>query len=200
MKIALLDNYDSFAYSLVHLVGMLIGELPLVFRNDAITLSELRALNLDALVVSPGPGHPADGKHFGVSRAAIETLSADVPMLGVCLGHQGIALAFGGHVVRAPAPMHGKTSVIAHDNSALYTDLPTTITVMRYHSLMADATTLPACLSPTAWTEDGILMSVQHKQRPLFGVQFHPESVATPDGSKIMDNFLQYARAHRAGA
>jgi para-aminobenzoate synthetase len=200
MKIAILDNYDSFAYNLVHLVGMLTGELPIVFRNDAVTIAELRAHDLDALIVSPGPGHPANASHFGVCTAAIAELSTDVPTLGVCLGHQGIALAFGGSVVRAPNPMHGKTSVIAHDHSALYANLPPTLSVMRYHSLMADTATLPACLRPTAWTEDGILMSLQHKYRPLFGVQFHPESVGTPDGKKIMHNFLTYAGAHRTPA
>jgi anthranilate synthase/aminodeoxychorismate synthase-like glutamine amidotransferase len=190
MKTVILDNYDSFTFNLYQLLGEL-DERPLVFRNDRITLGRLRALRPDRIVLSPGPGHPGNEAYFGICKAVILELGPRVPILGVCLGHQGIIAAFGGRVVRAAQPMHGKTSLILHDGAGLLRDLPSPFEAMRYHSLVGDPATLPPCLQITAWTADGVLMAVEHRALPIHGVQFHPESIGTPVGKHLLHNFLQ---------
>jgi len=189
MKTVILDNYDSFTFNLYQLLGEL-DERPLVFRNDQISVRELEALGPDRVVLSPGPGSPEKDEYFGICKEVILRLGPTVPILGVCLGHQGIVHAFGGRVIRAPAPMHGKTSMIFHPGSAILRGLPRPFQAMRYHSLVGEASTLPRCLVPTAWTADGVLMAVQHRSYPIYGVQFHPESVGTPCGKQLLRNFL----------
>lgn len=188
--IAVIDNYDSFVFNLVQALGAM-GETVRVFRNDAIDVSRLRALRPDALVLSPGPGRPEDA---GVTIPAIRELSSSIPTLGVCLGHQAIASAFGGRVVRADVPRHGKSSSVEHDGADLFEGLGSPFEAGRYHSLVAERASLPEALRITAWTEDGTVMALRHVDRPLFGVQFHPESVLTPEGNRLVKNFLRLAR------
>lgn len=189
MKTLIIDNYDSFAFNLYQYLGEL-DERPLVRRNDEITLAEVRELAPERIVISPGPGNPEDPAYFGVCRQVILELGPAIPILGVCLGHEGIGAAFGGRVVRAPAPVHGKSSLVRHDGSELFTGLPQPFEAMRYHSLMLDRASLPGCLEVTARTEDGIIMAVRHREHPIFGVQFHPESIGSPLGRRILENFL----------
>jgi anthranilate synthase component 2 len=189
MKTVLLDNYDSFTFNLYQYLGEL-DERPLVFRNDRITLAGLDALRPERIVLSPGPGNPENPAYFGVCREAILYLGPTVPVLGVCLGHQGIIHAFGGRVVRAPEAVHGKTSQIYHDGAGILRGIPRPFEAMRYHSLVGDAASLPGCLEATAWTGDGVLMAVQHQTFPIYGVQFHPESIGTPAGKQLLRNFL----------
>ena len=189
--IAVIDNYDSFVFNLVQALGSM-GEEIRVFRNDAIDVPGLRALRPDALVLSPGPGRPEDA---GVTIEAIRELSPSIPMLGVCLGHQAIASAFGGRVVRADAPRHGKSSAIEHDGADLFDGLDSPFEAGRYHSLVAERSSLPRSLRVAAWTPDGTVMALAHVHRPLFGVQFHPESVLTPQGNRLIGNFLRLVRA-----
>jgi anthranilate synthase component 2 len=198
MKLLLLDNYDSFVYNLAQALRAL-GAATSVVRNDAWTLADVIAHAPDAIVISPGPGRPDDARYFGVCDSVIRTLSARVPTLGVCLGHQGIVHAFGGRIVRAAQPMHGKASDIAHDGLDLFASLPQPFAAMRYHSLVAEPASLPACLRITATAADGAIMAVSHHTSPLYGVQFHPESIGTPSGPAVLDNFLRLARA-RVGA
>lgn len=189
MRTVILDNYDSFAYNLYQLIGEL-DEAPLVFRNDAITVDELRALRPARIVISPGPGAPDDPAYFGVCRAVIRELGPTIPTLGVCLGHQGICSAFGAAIVRAPRPMHGKTSLVHHDGDALFHGIPSPFEAMRYHSLIARADSIPDGLEVTCRTADGIVMGVRHRRFPLVGVQFHPESIGTAVGKQVIANFL----------
>lgn len=189
MKTIIIDNYDSFTFNLYQYIGEL-DERPLVFRNDAITIPELVSLRPDRLIISPGPGNPEDPAYFGVCREAIRVLGTSVPVLGVCLGHQGIFSCFGGRVVRAKQVMHGKTSNIFHDNSEMFSGLPQPFEAMRYHSLVGDPATLPECLEVTARTEDGIIMGLRHREFPIYGVQFHPESIGTASGRRLIENFL----------
>lgn len=182
----ILDNYDSFTYNLAQLFGEL-GEQPLVVRNDQITVDELIELQPARIVISPGPGGPADA---GISLEIIQRLGSHTPILGVCLGHQCIGEAFGGRVVRAPRLMHGKTSLIYHDQAGLFAGLPNPFEATRYHSLIVEQP-LPAELIATAFTAEGELMGVRHCQQPIFGVQFHPESILTPFGRAILENFLK---------
>ncbi len=184
--VIVLDNYDSFTYNLVQYLAEL-GESVEVIRNDALTVAELAARAPRALVVSPGPGRPEDA---GISMAAMRELVATTPILGVCLGHQCLGAAFGAEVVRAPVPMHGKTSPIHHHGVPLFGGLPNPFTATRYHSLMVEEASLPAELEVTARTADGLIMALQHRRWPAYGVQFHPESIATPQGRKILANFL----------
>ena len=193
MKTVIIDNYDSFTYNLYQYLGEL-DERPIVFRNDAVTLEEVRKLNPERIVISPGPGNPEDPAYFGVCRQVILELGKTIPTLGVCLGHQGICSAFGGRIVRAPEVMHGKTSPISHDNSDLFTGLPEPFEAMRYHSLVAEPASLPACLKVTARSLDGIIMGVQHAEYPIYGVQFHPESIGTPGGRRLIENFIFLGR------
>lgn len=192
MTTLILDNYDSFTFNLAHYLGALGGE-PVVHRNDRITLDEIRALAPARIVLSPGPGDPRDLAYFGVCHEVIVQLGPHLPVLGVCLGHQGIAAAYGARIVRAPEVMHGKTSPVQHDGSALFLELPSPFEAMRYHSLIVEAASLPGCLRATAHTSDGVVMGLQHEHHPVFGVQFHPESIGTQSGSgmRLLQNFLQ---------
>lgn len=190
MRTVILDNYDSFTFNLYQYIGEL-DERPLVIRNDQISLAGLTALRPDRVIVSPGPGRPEDPAYFGVCTQVIRALDHAIPLLGVCLGHQGIIHAFGGRIVRAPQVMHGKTSVVVHDGRGVYVDLPPSVTVMRYHSLVGDAGALPDCLEVTARTTDGVLMGVRHRDYPIEGIQFHPESIGTPVGKQLLRNFLR---------
>jgi anthranilate synthase/aminodeoxychorismate synthase-like glutamine amidotransferase len=189
MRTLILDNYDSFSYNLYQLIGEL-DEAPHVVRNDRLTLDDVRRLEPQRIVISPGPGSPEDPAYFGICRAVIMELGGEVPILGVCLGLQGIVFAYGGRIVRAGEPMHGKTSVVHHHGDALFAGLPPSFEAMRYHSLVADPTRLPRALEVTARTADGVIMAVRHRSRPTVGVQFHPESVGTPLGRQILANFL----------
>ncbi len=181
-----IDNYDSFTYNLVQYLAEL-GEAVEVVRNDALTVGDLAARQPRALVVSPGPGRPEDA---GVSLAAVRALAPATPILGVCLGHQCLGAAFGGRVVRAPTPVHGKTSPIHHYGDPLFGGVPDPFVATRYHSLIVEEASLPAELEVTARTEDGLIMALRHRRWPAYGVQFHPESIATPYGRKILANFL----------
>ncbi len=189
-RVVILDNYDSYAYNLLQRVGELTGEYASVFRNDAISVRELEALAPTHLILSPGPGSPENPAYFGVCREVIIQLGPRIPLLGVCLGHQGIAAAFGGRVVRARQVMHGKTSAIHHDGSALFAGLDSPFVAMRYHSLLAEESSLPDVLEVTARTDDGLIMGLRHREHPIHGVQFHPESIGTPDGAQLLRNFL----------
>ena len=184
--ILVIDNYDSFTFNLVQYLGELGAEME-VWRNDQITLDEIAAKKPERIVISPGPCTPAEA---GVSVGLIQRFSGQLPILGVCLGHQSIGEAFGGDVVRAPYLMHGKTSQIHHDEQGLFRGLPQDFTATRYHSLMVKKDTLPASLQVTAETEDGLIMGLRHKEHPTQGVQFHPESILTDVGKKLLTNFL----------
>lgn len=189
MRLLLIDNFDSFVYNLAQAFGSL-GAEPIVVRNDA-SLEELQRHEPDALVVSPGPGDPSDA---GVSVRAIEAYAGKVPILGVCLGHQCIGAAFGGRIDRAPVgPVHGKTSDIDHDGSGVFSGLPDPFVATRYHSLAIDEETFPDLLRVTARSDDGVVMGVTHRELPIEGVQFHPESVLTTDGPALLENFVKAA-------
>ncbi|MGI9502275.1 MAG: anthranilate synthase component II [Geminicoccaceae bacterium] len=182
----LLDNYDSFTYNLFHYLGELGGDV-VVHRNDALGVDELMALAPSAIVISPGP---CDPDRAGVSLDLVRAAAEICPILGVCLGHQTIAQAFGGKIVRAPSIMHGKTSPILHDEAGLFSDIPSPFTATRYHSLIAEAESLPDCLEVTARTDDGVIMGLRHRSLPVHGVQFHPESIETKHGHRLLQNFL----------
>jgi anthranilate synthase/aminodeoxychorismate synthase-like glutamine amidotransferase len=182
-----IDNYDSFTYNLVQYLGEL-GAEPVVRRNDQITVEEIAAAGYAGLVISPGPGEP---KGAGITLDAIRKLGGHLPILGVCLGHQAIGEAYGGHIVRAPRPIHGKASRVHHDGRGLFVGVPAELDVARYHSLVIDPATCPAELEITARTSDGIIMGVRHRTLPVEGVQFHPESVLTSGGMRILANFLR---------
>ena len=183
----MLDNYDSFTYNLVQYLGELGQDLK-VYRNDKITISEIEALKPERIVISPGPCTP---KEAGISIDVIKHFAGTVPVLGVCLGHQSIGEAFGGDVIRAPYLMHGKTSMIHHDNRTIFAGLPNPLEATRYHSLIIKRETLPPVLEISAWTDDGIIMGVRHKQFKVEGVQFHPESILTGAGKDLLRNFLK---------
>ncbi len=186
--VLLIDNYDSFTWNLAHRLGELGAEVR-VIRNDAITVAGIDALAPDRLVISPGPGRPESA---GVTIDALRHFAGRLPMLGVCLGHQALSIAFGGRVDRAPQPMHGKTSIVAHDGSQLFAGLTGPFEAGRYHSLVIPRDAMPADFVVTAWVEeDGVIMGVQHRSHPIFGVQFHPESVLTSVGHRLLQNFLE---------
>ncbi|MFP8968328.1 anthranilate synthase component II [Pokkaliibacter sp. CJK22405] len=220
MKVYIIDNYDSFTYNLYQFVGEILqseqfqGRIShfevVVKRNDEVTLADIRDYNPDRIIISPGPGSPEDASYFGVCAEVILELGKTIPLLGVCLGMQGIVHVFGGKVVKAPLPMHGKTSPITHDGSSVFQDTPDQLEVMRYHSLMAEAESFPDCLRVTASVgalqrEDFVnletvrqggkfeLMGVQHRDYPIHGIQFHPESFATEGGKELVSNFLFHA-------
>jgi anthranilate synthase/aminodeoxychorismate synthase-like glutamine amidotransferase len=182
-----IDNYDSFTYNLVQFLGEL-GAEPVVRRNDQITTAEIAASGYSGVVISPGPGEPSGA---GVSLAVIREIGARLPILGVCLGHQSIGEAFGGRIVRAPRPVHGKSSLIRHDGRGVFAGLPAEFEVGRYHSLVIDPASCPAVLEVTATTDDGIIMGVRHRTLPIEGVQFHPESVLTGCGMQMLSNFIR---------
>lgn len=208
-KIIVIDNYDSFTYNLVQLLGAMGAEL-FVFRNDQITLSQMEAINATHLIISPGPCTP---KEAGISVAAIKHFAGKIPILGVCLGHQSIGVAFGGKIIRAKRLMHGKTSLIHHDEKGVFKNLPNPFEAMRYHSLLVDEESLPNCLEVTARSEIGELMGLRHIKFPIEGVQFHPESIGTsltaweklrtppvewnfesldiPEGVRLLKNFIE---------
>ena len=191
VRMLLIDNYDSFTYNLVQAFAALGAEV-IVYRNDAITVEEALQLNLTHLVISPGPGRPEDA---GVSVAMIAAFAGRLPILGVCLGHQCLVSHFGGDIVRAERLMHGKTSMAKHDGKTIYGNLSQPFEVGRYHSLCAEHESLPDVLELTAQTNRGEIMGVRHKTLPLEGVQFHPESVLTPEGDQLMANFLQMSKS-----
>lgn len=192
--ILVIDNYDSFTYNLVQYLGELAVDFPVandlqVVRNDQITVDEIRALNPDAVVISPGPGRPDDA---GVSLNAIAQLGSQIPILGVCLGHQSIGQVFGGKIVSAPELMHGKTSQVSHTGIGIFQGLENPLTATRYHSLVIERETCPEVLEITAWVEDGTIMGVRHRNYPhIQGIQFHPESVLTALGKELLRNFLR---------
>ncbi|AQS51737.1 anthranilate/aminodeoxychorismate synthase component II [Paenalcaligenes hominis] len=183
----MLDNYDSFTYNLVHYFQEL-GQSVEVRRNDQCTLADIEALNPSYICISPGPSNP---DHAGISLAVINHFAGKIPLLGVCLGHQAIAQAFGGKVVHAKQIMHGKVSAIRHDGSDVFKDLPSPMNVTRYHSLAVEADSLPDCLAITAQTEDGEIMGLRHKTLPISAVQFHPESILSEHGHQLLKNFLE---------
>ena len=191
--ILVIDNYDSFTYNLVQYLGELGVEFPVagnikVHRNDQIDLAAIEALNPDGIVISPGPGRPEDA---GISLKVIEIFGPSIPILGVCLGHQSIGQVYGGNIISAPQLMHGKTSEIQHNNQGVFAGLENPFTATRYHSLVIATNTVPETLEITAWVEDGTIMGVRHRQYPhIQGVQFHPESILTLSGKKLLRNFL----------
>jgi anthranilate synthase component II len=200
MKILLIDNYDSFTFNLYQLVGGLLNDLfPEsmfdVVRNDEVSGKDLRSKAYDRIIISPGPGSPADPKYFGVCKEVIVDLAKTVPTLGVCLGLQGIAHYYGGQIVKSTLPMHGKTSLVSHDGKGLFTGIPNELEAMRYHSLVVDPQTIPDCLEVSARVASpdntGDIMGLRHRIYPLGGVQFHPESFATDYGKRLIKNFLE---------
>ncbi|MED1127757.1 MULTISPECIES: aminodeoxychorismate/anthranilate synthase component II [Bacillus] len=188
--ILMIDNYDSFTYNLVQYLGEL-GEELVVKRNDEITLQEIEDMSPDFLMVSPGPCSPDEA---GISLEAIRHFAGKIPIFGVCLGHQSIAQVFGGDVVRAERLMHGKTSEILHDGLTVFKDLEHPLTATRYHSLIVKPDTLPGCFVTSAWTEEGEIMAIRHKELPIEGVQFHPESIMTASGKEMLKNFIETYR------
>lgn len=210
MRVLIIDNYDSFTFNLYQFVGELLsagvgaGNFTLwVKRNNEITVEQIEALKPDRIIISPGPGSPDDNAYFGVCAEAIARLGPHIPLLGVCLGMQGIVHVFGGRVIKARLPMHGKSSPIAHDGCGVFADIPQGLEVMRYHSLVADRASIPDCLQLTAYIQDpqqsqfdaarlgsGEIMGVRHKHYPIQGIQFHPESFASEGGKEMIDNFL----------
>jgi len=191
MRVTLIDNYDSFTFNLVHYIGELGADVA-VWRNDAIQVDEVLADKPDAIVLSPGPCTPNEA---GICLDLVREASLSTPMLGVCLGHQAIGQAFGGDVVRAPVPMHGKTSRVTHNSRGLFRGLNGAFQATRYHSLIIDRATAPSDLEITAESDDGLIMGIRHRDFALYGVQFHPESIETAEGHKLLANFLALAKA-----
>jgi anthranilate synthase/aminodeoxychorismate synthase-like glutamine amidotransferase len=192
--ILVIDNYDSFTYNLVHLIGQHMDDLEVV-RNDAMTVDEVRELAPDGILISPGPGRPADA---GITEPVIEALGSSTPILGVCLGHQAIGEVFGGTVTHAPTLMHGKTSRVQHDGRAVFADVEQDFEATRYHSLVVDPDTVPHVLEVTARTADGVIMGLRHRALPIEGIQFHPESVLTAAGPRLIANWLALVDRHAA--
>ncbi len=184
----IIDNYDSFTYNLVQYFQML-DQKVCVYYNDVISIDEIKALSPQYLVISPGPNAPEDA---GISLQAIKELHTLLPILGVCLGHQSLAQAFGGHIIQAPQIMHGKTSAITHTQQRLFKNIPTPFQVTRYHSLAVDSNRLPDCFTVDAWVDDGTIMAISHRQYPLFGLQFHPEAILTEHGMQLLGNFIHH--------
>lgn len=198
MQTLIIDNYDSYTFNLYQILAEINGEFPIVIRNDRITWQELKALSnrIDNIVISPGPGHPANERDFGICRQILQNFS--IPLLGVCLGHQGIAHVFSGRVIPAPEICHGRLSKIYHDRSELFQGIPESFSAVRYHSLIADWESLPACLEITAWTQERIIMGLRHHRLPFWGVQFHPESICTEYGYQLLKNFHAIAQKYQA--
>lgn len=193
--ILLIDNYDSFSYNLFQLIGEIEPDIK-VIRNDEMSVEEIQNLHPDGIIVSPGPGRPGDA---GICIDVIQELGSEIPILGVCLGHQSICQAYGADITYAKKLMHGKQSIAAIDNQTdIFSGLPDSIPVARYHSLAADPDTIPDCLEVIAKTEDGEVMAVKHKTNPVYGVQFHPESIMTPDGKIILQNYIDICRNRKS--
>lgn len=196
MKVLIIDNYDSFTYNLYQYIGEILTSKDIKFtldvvRNDVITLKEIKNKKYEKIIISPGPGDPSDPSYFGVCADVLTKLGKKIPILGVCLGMQGMAHYFGGKVIRAKKPMHGKTSIIEHDEQGIFKGLPQNLEVMRYHSLIAEKETLPKALKITAQSKDTKeIMGLRHTTYPIEGIQFHPESFATEGGKEILTNFL----------
>lgn len=196
MKILIIDNYDSFTFNLYQYVGEILTQQDIEFtldvvRNDAATIQEIKKRGYDKIIISPGPGSPSNNAYFGICDRVITDLGKNIPVLGVCLGMQGIAYCFGGQIIKAKVPMHGKTSNIKHDGKGVFSNLPQNLEVMRYHSLIADSNSLPSCLEISSTSLDSHeIMGLRHKAYPIEGIQFHPESFATEGGKKILENFL----------
>jgi len=191
MKVLVIDNYDSFVYNLVQYIGEQGGD-PMVYRNDQITLEKVMEIKPERIVISPGPGDPQNPRYFGVCSKILKRMSPQIPTLGVCLGHQGIIASYGGRVVRARRIIHGKPSLIKHDGRGLYRNIENPLEATRYHSLVGDRDTLPQCLEVTATAlDDGEIMGVRHKEYPIEGIQFHPESILTAPGKEMIANFLE---------
>ncbi len=184
--IVMIDNYDSFTYNLVQYLGEL-GQKLIVFRNDCVTISDIERIRPSHIVISPGPGRPDKA---GISEKVIASFYKKVPILGVCLGHQAIAEVFGAKIVKARRVMHGKTSLIYHNGKTIFKKIPSPFTATRYHSLIVENSSVPDCLEINAWTKENEIMGIKHKKYPVFGVQFHPESILTEVGKKILKNFL----------
>jgi len=194
LKILVIDNYDSFVYNIAQLLGELKTE-PTVVRNDMISLNNIKEMNPDAIVISPGPGHPADRRYFGICTDVITDLGPKIPILGVCLGHQGIVNAFGGKVINAKVIKHGKTSTIKYSNSKLFEQLSNPFRATRYHSLVADIKAIPNCIQVTAKAlDDDEIMAIRHKKYLIEGVQFHPESILKQQGRQLLFNFISMVR------
>jgi anthranilate synthase component 2 len=194
MKILVIDNYDSFVYNIAQLLGEL-GTEPTVLRNDSVTLEDVQKMDPDAIVISPGPGHPADRSYFGICTDIITQLGPSVPILGVCLGHQGIVHAFGGKVINAKKIRHGKTSLIQHKADRLFEEITNPFKATRYHSLVADQSIIPSSLEITATAlDDSEIMGIRHRQYLIEGVQFHPESVLTGEGRRMLLNFISMVK------
>ena len=191
--VLLIDNYDSFVYNLYQRLGEA-GAHPVVHRNDAITLRDIHRIDPDAIVLSPGPGHPTIGRDFGICTDILREVSPSTPTLGVCLGHQGIGTAFGARVGHAATVLHGKTSQVHHDGRTIFHELSNPMVAGRYHSLAIDAASVPDALEVSARAGDGEIMAVRHRSHPIEGVQFHPESILTPDGPALLRNFLDATR------
>jgi len=189
-RVVVIDNYDSFVYILVQYLGELGADIH-IHRHDEITVDEIAALEPDAILISPGPGTPDDA---GISLQVIKELGPTIPMLGVCLGHQSIGQVFGGDVVRAPTVMHGKTSTVTHNGRGVFTGLDPELTVTRYHSLVVEPRSIPDVLEVTATSQDGVIMGLRHRDFPIEGVQFHPESVLTDSGHQMLTNFLAMSK------
>jgi anthranilate synthase component 2 len=185
--VLIIDNYDSFTYNLVHIVAQHTEEYQ-VYRNDSITIDEVKEMGIDKILISPGPGRPADA---GITEALIEALGHKIPILGVCLGHQAIGEVFGGKVIHAPELMHGKTSDINHDGKSVFREIPDGFTATRYHSLVLDPDHISDELEVTAHSDDGVIMGIRHRQFPIEGIQFHPESILTKEGPNIVKNWLE---------
>ena len=205
MRVLILDNYDSFTFNLYQYVGEILSASGEKFtldvvRNDEITLAEIEKRKYDRIIISPGPGDPRDPKYFGVCADVLIKIGKTTPVLGVCLGMQGMAYYFGGGVTRAQKPMHGKTSIIEHDGKGVFANISSPIFAGRYHSLAVDEKYLPECLEVSARTEDGEIMGLRHRELPIESVQFHPESILTPNGDTIIYNFIGQATRYSARA
>jgi anthranilate synthase component 2 len=187
--ILIIDNYDSFTYNLYQMVGEIDEDIE-VKRNDEITIAEIRKLKPKAIIISPGPGNPENLGDFGVCMQVITELGSEIPILGVCLGHQGIFMAFGGAITRNE-PVHGKQSFIFHNEKGIFNGVENPLSAARYHSLYCNTETIPNCMEITARTGDGMIMGLKHRKKPIFGLQFHPESIGTIQGNKILENFLE---------
>ena len=194
MNILIIDNYDSFVYNIAQSLGRS-NITTYVHRNDTITLNKIKKMNIDAIIISPGPGNPEDKKYFGICNNIIRILGKEIPLLGICLGHQGIVSAFGGKINNAVTTRHGKTSEIYYKDDPLFEDVKNPFVATRYHSLIADKETFPNCLDITANSlDDNEIMAIAHKKYPIKGVQFHPESILTNEGLKILNNFILFIK------